>query len=101
MIALVDGTIHRQDIRRSLGRPRNIPADRLERGTRPSAREPRLGAGRRITGLQLRATDIDWAHGHGPEITGPGEANGRLSRGPASSPDKGASLTIEPRAPRR
>ena len=29
MIALVDGTIHHQDIRRSLGRPRTIPTDRL------------------------------------------------------------------------
>jgi len=35
---------------------------------------PRLGAGRRIRGLRLRATDIDWAHGDGPEVTGPGEA---------------------------
>jgi uncharacterized protein (TIGR03083 family) len=74
MIALVDGTIHHQDIRRSLGRPRNIPADRLERVLGLVPGNPRLGAGRRIRGLQLRATDIDWAHGHGPEITGPGEA---------------------------
>lgn len=37
-------------------------------------RNPRLGARRRIRGLRLRATDIDWTHGHGPEVTGPGEA---------------------------
>jgi uncharacterized protein (TIGR03083 family) len=74
MIALVDGTIHHQDIRRSLGRPRSVPADRLERVLGLVPGNPRLGAGRRIRGLRLRATDIDWAHGRGPEVTGPGEA---------------------------
>jgi len=74
MIALVDGTIHHQDIRRSLGRPRSVPADRLERVLGLVPGNPRLGAGRRIRGLRLRATDIDWAHGDGPEVTGPGEA---------------------------
>jgi len=74
MIALVDGTIHHQDIRRSLGRPRTVPADRLERVLGLVPGNPRLGAGRRIRGLRLRATDIEWAHGRGPEVTGPGEA---------------------------
>jgi uncharacterized protein (TIGR03083 family) len=74
MIALVDGTIHHQDIRRSLGRPRSVPADRLERVLGLVPGNPRLGAGRRIRGLQLCATDIDWTHGRGPEVTGPGEA---------------------------
>jgi uncharacterized protein (TIGR03083 family) len=74
MIALVDGTIHHQDIRRCLGRPRSVPADRLERVLGLLPGNPRLGAGRRIRGLRLRATDIDWAHGGGPEVTGPGEA---------------------------
>lgn len=35
---------------------------------------PRLGAGRRIRGLRLHATDIDWTHGEGPEVSGTGEA---------------------------
>ncbi|GBG40868.1 maleylpyruvate isomerase family mycothiol-dependent enzyme [Mycobacterium montefiorense] len=74
MIALVDGTIHHQDIRRSLGRPRSIPVERLERVLGAVPGNPRLGAGRRIRGLQLRATDVDWVHGRGPEVTGPGEA---------------------------
>ncbi len=74
MIALVDGTIHHQDIRRSLGRPRIVPEDRLLRVLGLVPGNPRLGAGRRIRGLRLRATDIDWAHGRGPEVTGPGEA---------------------------
>lgn len=74
MIALVDGTIHHQDIRRALGRPRTVPADRLERVLALVPGNPRLGAGRRIRGLRLRATDVDWEHGHGPKVTGPGEA---------------------------
>jgi uncharacterized protein (TIGR03083 family) len=74
MIALVDGTIHHQDIRRSLGRPRAVPEDRLRRVLGLVPGNPRLGAGRRIRGLRLRANDIDWEHGRGPEVTGPGEA---------------------------
>ncbi len=74
MIALVDGTIHHQDIRRSLHQPRTIPAERLTRVLGLVPGNPRLGAGRRIRGLRLRATDVDWAHGHGPEVIGSGEA---------------------------
>jgi uncharacterized protein (TIGR03083 family) len=74
MIALVDGLIHHQDIRRALGQPRTIPADRLGRVLGLVPGNPRLGAGRRLRGLRLRATDIDWTHGRGPEVSGPGEA---------------------------
>jgi uncharacterized protein (TIGR03083 family) len=74
MIALVDGMVHHQDIRRALDRPRVIPPDRLIRVLPLIPGNPRLGAGRRIRGLRLRATDVDWAHGRGAEVTGPGEA---------------------------
>jgi uncharacterized protein (TIGR03083 family) len=74
MIGFVDATIHHQDIRRALGRPRTIPADRLSRILPLVPGNPRLGAGRRIRGVRLRATDVDWAHGEGPEVVGPGEA---------------------------
>jgi uncharacterized protein (TIGR03083 family) len=74
MIALVDGTIHHQDIRRPLGQARTIPTDRLKRILELVPNNPRLGAWRRIWGLRLHATDIDWTHGRGPEVTGPGEA---------------------------
>jgi uncharacterized protein (TIGR03083 family) len=74
MIALVDGTVHHQDIRRALGEPRDIPADRLVRVLGLVPGNPRLGAGRRIRGLRLRATDVDWTHGSGPEVAGTGEA---------------------------
>jgi uncharacterized protein (TIGR03083 family) len=74
MIALVDGTVHHQDIRRALGRPRTVPVDRLERILPLVPGNPRLGAGRRIRGLRLRATDVTWQHGNGPEVSGTGEA---------------------------
>lgn len=74
MIALVDGTIHHQDIRRTLGHPRTIPPDRIERILPLIPGNPRLGAGKRIRGLRLRATDVDWQHGTGPEVVGTGEA---------------------------
>lgn len=74
MIGLVDGAVHHQDIRRALGRQRDVPAQRLERILPLVPGNPRLGAGRRIRGLRLRATDIGWEHGNGPEVTGTGEA---------------------------
>jgi uncharacterized protein (TIGR03083 family) len=74
MIALVDGTIHHQDIRRALGHPRVVPVDRLKRILPLIPTNPRLGAGKRIRGLRLQATDVDWTHGSGPEVIGPGEA---------------------------
>jgi uncharacterized protein (TIGR03083 family) len=74
MIALVDGTIHHQDIRRALNRPRTVPVERLERILPLVPGNPRLGAGRRIRGLRLNATDVAWQHGNGPEVTGTGEA---------------------------
>lgn len=74
MIALVDGTVHHQDIRRALGHPRAVPVDRLERILPLVPGNPRLGAGRRIRGLRLTATDVAWEHGDGPEVSGTGEA---------------------------
>lgn len=74
MIALVDGTVHHQDIRRALGRSRTVPAERLERILPLVPGNPRLGAGRRIRGLRLTATDVEWQHGSGPEVSGTGEA---------------------------
>lgn len=74
MIGLVDGTIHHQDIRRALRYPRLVPPHRLRRILPLVPGNPRLGAGRRIKGVRLRADDIDWEHGTGPEVTGNGEA---------------------------
>jgi uncharacterized protein (TIGR03083 family) len=74
MIGLIDGTVHHQDIRRTLGHPRTIPTERLERILPLVPSNPRLGAGRRIRGLRLRANDVAWQHGKGPEVIGAGEA---------------------------
>jgi uncharacterized protein (TIGR03083 family) len=74
MIAFVDGTVHHQDIRRALGYPRTVPVNRLERILPLVPGNPRLGARRRIRGLRLQATDVDWQHGNGPEVKGTGEA---------------------------
>lgn len=74
MIALVDGLIHHQDIRRPLGLPRTVPEDRLRYVLERTPGNPRLGAYRRIRGLRLSATDLDWYHGRGAEISGPAES---------------------------
>lgn len=72
-IALVDGMIHQQDIRRPLGLARNIPADRLVPALNFARIAPPIGALRRIRGLRLSATDLDWTAGGGPEVRGTGE----------------------------
>ncbi len=60
MVALVDGTIHHQDIRRPLDRPRTIPAPRLRRVLQfvPTSQ---VHNGRRIA----RATAAPRYHGNG------------------------------------
>lgn len=73
-IALVDAMIHQQDIRRPLGLPRRIPAERLVPALNFARIAPPIGALRRIRGLRLVATDLDWSAGRGPEIHGTGEA---------------------------
>jgi uncharacterized protein (TIGR03083 family) len=72
----VDKLIHNQDMRRPLGLPRGIPAERLVAAMDVL---PGLGgtaflkAKRVTTGLRFEATDIDHAVGDGPEVRGPAE----------------------------
>lgn len=73
-IGLVDGMIHHQDIRRSLGLPRQVPAQRLQRVLKTTPTNPRLAPWSWIRGLRLVATDLDWSHGKGPVVSGTGEA---------------------------
>ena len=73
-IALTDAMVHHQDIRRALGHPRTVPEDRLVAVLNflPYARA--LPAPANVRNLRLVASDLDWTHGNGPEVVGPGEA---------------------------
>lgn len=73
-IALTDGLIHQQDIRRPLGLPRSIPADRLVPALRTALFSPTLRGVVRARDVRLVATDLDWSFGRGPEVQGTGEA---------------------------
>ncbi|MBW0088972.1 maleylpyruvate isomerase family mycothiol-dependent enzyme [Pseudonocardia sp. KRD-184] len=73
-IALTDGVIHHQDVRRPLGLPREIPADRLRVALDFARTAPTIGAAKRVRGLTLAATDLDWSAGTGPVVEGPAES---------------------------
>ncbi|SDF48070.1 TIGR03083 family protein [Blastococcus aurantiacus] len=73
-IALTDGMIHQQDIRRPLALPRTIPAERLVPALRTALFAPTLLGVLRVRDVRLVATDIDWTFGRGPEVRGTGEA---------------------------
>ena len=73
-VGLTDCLIHHQDIRRPLGLPREVPPDRLVEALDFSLRAPVLPSKRNAAGVRVLASDVDWQHGRGPEIRGPGEA---------------------------
>ncbi|QEN14323.1 maleylpyruvate isomerase family mycothiol-dependent enzyme [Mycolicibacterium sp. ELW1] len=73
-LALLDVTVHHQDIRRPLDLPRQIPAERLRCVLGDSLRTPELPGWHLARGVRLTTTDLDWSHGKGPELTGPAEA---------------------------
>lgn len=67
MIALVDGMIHHQDIRRPLGQPRTIPAQRLDRVLRLMPKNPRLRARPRIKGCDCEPPTSTGQSAPGPK----------------------------------
>lgn len=74
---LTDLAVHLRDVARPLGLE-TTAAPAAWRGaldflTSPRARRGFVARGR-LDGLRFRATDQDWAHGDGLEITGPSEA---------------------------
>jgi uncharacterized protein (TIGR03083 family) len=73
-IALTDGMVHQQDIRRSLGLPRTIDPERLRTALDFARFAPTLRGAWLARGVRLVATDMDWAYGKGPEVRGSGEA---------------------------
>ena len=73
-IALTDGLIHHQDIRRPLGLPRAVPAERVRPALRTALFARTLLGVVRVRDVRLVATDLDWAFGRGPEVRGTAEA---------------------------
>jgi uncharacterized protein (TIGR03083 family) len=73
-VALVEGLIHHQDIRRALGAPRVIPPGRLLAALRMALIAPDIGGPWRIRGVRLVATDVPFAVGVGPQARGAAEA---------------------------
>ncbi|MDT5235632.1 MAG: hypothetical protein QOF47_1619 [Mycobacterium sp.] len=73
-IALTDGMIHQQDIRRSVGLPRTIDPKRLRTALDFARFAPTIRGAWRARGVRLVATDLDWACGKGREVRGSGEA---------------------------
>jgi uncharacterized protein (TIGR03083 family) len=74
---LTDLAVHTRDVARPLGLATTAPASawRAVLDFLVSARASRGFVRRgRLEGLHLRATDLDWSAGEGPEVTGPGEA---------------------------
>ncbi len=67
--------IHGQDMCRPLGIHRDLPETHLVPVMNFVKNDVHIfGAKKRIAGLALTATDVDWSHGSGPEVTGPAEA---------------------------
>jgi uncharacterized protein (TIGR03083 family) len=68
---LFDAIVHSQDIARPLGRHFPVPPEHSRAGLQ---RVWKMGwpfkARRRLTGVTLRATDIEWTVGSGPEVAG-------------------------------
>jgi uncharacterized protein (TIGR03083 family) len=64
--------VHAEDVRRPLGMSHDYAIDGAVRvADFYKGSNLIIGAKRRIAGLQLRATDADWSHGDGPEVSGP------------------------------
>ncbi|HEV2888952.1 MAG TPA: maleylpyruvate isomerase family mycothiol-dependent enzyme [Frankiaceae bacterium] len=74
---LTDVCVHTRDVARPLGLDTGAPPETwrfvLDFLVTPVAHRAFVPKGR-IEGLRLRATDLDWSHGDGAEVSGPSEA---------------------------
>jgi uncharacterized protein (TIGR03083 family) len=72
MAMLGEIVVHGEDIRRPLGLTHTSPPEALLAlaDTWKNA-NVLIGSKKRIAGLKLRATDANWVHGEGPEVSGP------------------------------
>ena len=72
---LGEALVHSEDIRRPLGLHRDYPLPAVTRAISFYAGSNAIiGGKKRVAGLTLRATDTDFVHGSGPEVTGPAMA---------------------------
>jgi uncharacterized protein (TIGR03083 family) len=64
--------VHSEDIRRALGIQHAYPTDAVVTvADFYKGSNLLIGSKNRIAGLTMRATDADWSHGTGPEVSGP------------------------------
>jgi uncharacterized protein (TIGR03083 family) len=67
--------VHSEDIRRPLGITADVTGEAITAClTMYSGAGFPLGSKKRVAGLKLTATDLDWSHGTGPEVSGPGQS---------------------------
>jgi uncharacterized protein (TIGR03083 family) len=71
---LVETLIHHQDIRRALGQPRPIPAERLRPALHTAMIAPDVARPWPLRGVRLVATDLRFSFGVGAMAEGPAEA---------------------------
>jgi uncharacterized protein (TIGR03083 family) len=64
--------VHANDVRRALGIAHDYPTEAVMRvADFYKGSNLIIGGKRRVAGVCLRATDTGWAHGSGPEVSGP------------------------------
>jgi uncharacterized protein (TIGR03083 family) len=69
---LGEAILHGEDIRRPLGIAHSYPPEAVTRcADFYKGSNLLLGSKKRIAGLTLRATDVEWSTGTGPEVSGP------------------------------
>jgi uncharacterized protein (TIGR03083 family) len=72
VVMLGEIVVHGEDIRRPLGLTHTVEEAALVAvADNYVSTNLLIGSKRRIAGLRLTATDSAWAHGEGPEVTGP------------------------------
>ncbi|MBV8985052.1 MAG: maleylpyruvate isomerase family mycothiol-dependent enzyme [Acidimicrobiia bacterium] len=67
-----ESIIHAEDIRRPLGIQHTYPTEALVQVADFMKKSNLIiGTKKRVAGLSLEATDVDWRHGDGPTVSGP------------------------------
>ncbi len=88
---LTDVMVHREDIAVPLGQPSDRPAESWRHVARLPGHAEGAGAGSACAGCPTYdswPSDLDWAHGSGPEVTGPAAALALTISGRAGRADR-------------